>query len=586
MKDFVRNILAVLAGLVLFAFVLIGFVIVLVAGVMSDGTVAEPVRPGAVLYIRLDGILVEDTEQDSFSELLGDNFTTVGLKPMLEAIKTAKQSSDIAGIYLEAGNFEVASPAMTEELRDALADFKSGGKFIVSYGDRYSQNCYYLCSVADCIMLNPQGSVEWCGLAAQPVFYKGLLEKIGVKMQVFKVGAYKSAVEPFTQTEMSEENRRQVSSYLHDIWGRILDDVSDSRHLTAETLDAYADSMLTLASGEELLEKGLVDTLSYLDGVQAYIQRGHPDSRQLVSVEDWNLLQKPVSHKEKIAVYYAYGDIVERSDDLLADEVIDAGKMCADLKMLRNDQTVKAVVLRVNSGGGSAYASEQIWREVKLLSREKPVVVSMGGMAASGAYYFASAANYVYALPMTLTGSIGIFGVVPDGSCLLDEKLGLSFDVVKTNRRADFGTVARPFDPDEAAMMQSYIRRGYHLFLKRVAEGRGLSEASVEELAQGRVWTGAQALRNGLVDEAGTLQDAIGKARQLGGVSTCGIVTYPQPAPWYMELFDEPAKHYFDVSLQRTVPGLGRILRDVSVIAQTGQLQARIPYSINLINWN
>ncbi len=586
MKDFVKYTLATLTGIVLsfLFFLIVG--IVMFAGLMVGGQTAPGVQPQTVLHISLSGKLKEDVIDNPMAELLGDSYKEISLKSLLSAIKTAETDNRISGIFLEAGSFLVESPAMTEELRDALLSFKKSGKFVAAYGDNYSQNCYYLCSVADCVALNPQGQLDWCGMAAQPVFFKELLEKIGVRMQVFKVGAYKSAVEPYTLTQMSDENRRQVSSYLNDIWTKILSDVSASRHVDTLRLNRYADEMLAFVSAEELVKKGMVDTLCYMDGVEHLLDRMNGGSHRMISVDDWLLV--PVNkktQKNKVAVYYAYGDIVDQSDEWMED-VIDGKSMCRDLKDLRKDNSIKAVVLRLNSGGGSAYASEQIWHEVRELSKVKPVVVSMGGMAASGAYYLASAANYIYAQPTTLTGSIGIFGLVPDGSELLGKKLGLTFDAVKTNRHSDFGTIARPFNAEERSLMQGYVQKGYNLFMRRVAEGRNLSVKQVDGIAQGRVWTGKQALTHGLVDETGSLQDAITKATALAKLQTYSVETYPLPEPWYGYLLDKQKKHYLDSYARETIGEYYGILMNWRTVARSNQLQARLPYALNLINWN
>lgn len=586
MKDFVKYTLATLTGIVLSFFVLLFAGILLFAGLIVGGQTAPTVQPQTILHVSLSGELKEDVMDNPVAELLGDSYQEVSLKSLLSAIRSAQTDSRISGIFLEAGNFQVESPAMTEELRDALKAFKKSGKFIVAYGDNYSQNCYYLCSVADQVVLNPQGQLNWCGMAAQPVFYKELLEKIGVRMQVFKVGTYKSAVEPFTLTQMSEANRRQVSSYLNDIWDKILSDVSESRHIDTVRLNRYADEMQAFTPGEDLVKEGLVDTLCYMDGVEKMLDKMNGGEHRLVSVDNWMLAQDGgKAEKNRIAVYYAYGDIVDQSDDWI-ENVIDGKAMCRDLKDLREDDQVKAVVLRVNSGGGSAYASEQIWHEVSELSKVKPVVVSMGGMAASGAYYLSSAADYIYAQPTTLTGSIGIFGLIPDGSELLCEKLGLTFDAVKTNRHSDFGTIARPFNAEERNLMQGYIEKGYNLFMRRVAEGRNMSVRHVDSLAQGRVWTGNQALARHLVDEIGSLQDAITKASALAKIKTYSVDNYPLPEPWYGYLLDQQKKHYLDSYARETIGEYYGLLMNWRTVARSSQLQARLPYALNLINWN
>lgn len=587
MKDFVKYLLATLCGFFIAGLCLFVGGILSLACVMSAEPSAPSIQPHSALRLTLNGELLEDTPDDPLGELLGSNYPTLSQKSILSAIRAAKENADIEGIYIEAQDLFGAAPAMLREIREALADFKESGKYIIAYGDHYTQGCYYVCSVADRIILNPQGQVNWCGMASQPMFYKDLLEKVGVRMQVFKVGSYKSAVEPFTATEMSEANREQVTSYLNDIWRTMLADVAESRHLDTARLNAYADSMLTFSPAEELVAKGMVDTLCHIDGVSRLLRdkTGKTEGMlPLVTVKELAAATPQSKGKDgKIAIYNAYGDIVEKRAEWDGD-VIDAEKVCRDLKALRENEAVKAVVLRVNSGGGSAYASEQIWHEVKLLREAKPVVVSMGGMAASGGYYISCAADYIVAEPTTLTGSIGIFGLIPDASELLREKLGLHFDVVKTNAHADFGTPSRPFNPSEARMMQRYIQRGYELFIGRVAEGRKMETDEVKQLAEGRVWTGRQAVENGLADAQGGLQTAIREAARRAKLENYGTEYGPAPAPWYENLFGNIQKDYLNSSLRETLGSYYAPLMNLERIRHMDFLQARMPYEPNFIN--
>ena len=373
------------------------------------------------------------------------------------------------GIYLEGGILS-ATPAELQELRQGLVEFKKSGKWIVSYADQYTRGAYYLCSTADKVYMNPQGLLDWSGMASQPIFFKGLLEKVGVKMQVFKVGTYKSAVEPYICDQMSDANREQVTSFLGSIWGNMLKDVAKSRKMTAESLNALADSLTPLSEPKNFVKAKLIDKLCYKSEVKEELKK------RMELEDDDNLTFATLSDvansedlnekvNEEIAVYYAYGEIVDdRANGFDQEHAITAKEMTMDLQKLAQDDDVKAVVIRVNSPGGSAYASEQIWHEVEMLKAKKPVVVSMGGMAASGGYYISCGANKIYAEPTTLTGSIGIFGMIPDASELLTQKLGLSFDVVKTNALSDFGSMGRPFNETECRLMQAYINRGYDLF--------------------------------------------------------------------------------------------------------------------------
>ena len=591
MKEFVKYTLATLCGLFVAGILMFLFSVFAVAGMLAAGEAAAGVEPNSVLRLTLDGELQEDAPDDPVGELLGDTYGKLSLKDMLAAIDEASTHPDICGMYIEAKALRAASPAMAQELRQAIVRFRKSGKFVLAYGGDYSQLCYYICSAADKVAMNPQGQLNWRGLASQPIFYKDLLEKAGVRMQVFRVGDYKSAVEPFTGTQMSEANRAQVTSYLNDIWSTMLAEVGHARRIDTLQLNGYADSLFAFRPAEEAVAAGLVDTLCYIDGMTAMLRAAagvqEPDGR--IPVADVKALAARAGEAQKkksgdrVAVYYAYGDIVDRSQSW-DEAVIDAVSVCRDLKKLREDEAVKAVVIRVNSGGGSAYASEQIWHEVELLRKAKPVVVSMGGMAASGGYYISCAANYIVAEPNTLTGSIGIFGMVPDASRLLGEKLGLHFDVVKTNTFADFGTLSRPFNDAEAGMVQAHVERGYRLFTQRVADGRQMQPEQVEQLASGRVWTGRQALTAGLVDANGSLNDAVKKAAQLARLKHYRTEDYPAPKPWYENLLRERKSTYIDAALQEALGAWGAPLLNLRRLEQAAPVQARLPFEPNFMN--
>lgn len=593
MKDFIKHTLATILGIFLTGVFIIILGIAAIAGMLTAESTPSEIQPQSVLHLTLNGELQEDAIDDPVSSfLLGESYSPTSLKSILSAIEKAKTHEHIKGIFIEAKNLIISSPAMAEEIREKLLDFKKSGKFIISYGDRYTQNCYYICSVSDQVILNPQGQVYWHGIASQPIFYKDLLQKAGIKMQVFKVGSYKSAVEPFTETQMSDANRAQVESYTTDIWQHMLAQVAQSRQISSSLLNTYADSTLAFRPAEELIGLNMVDTLCYMDGVNQILRIKSGKEKKalnLTTIKDLNYLPTPSSSKEEIAIYYAQGDIVEEKTEW-NDVVIDATAMCKDLKTLREDDDIKAVVIRINSGGGSAYASEQIWHEVELLKQQKPVVISMSGMAASGGYYLSCGANYIYAEPTTLTGSIGIFGMIPDASHLLEDKLELHFDVVKTNKHADFGSISRPFAASEQFLMQQYIQRGYQLFTQRVAQGRNIPLQQVYSIAEGRVWTGKQALKNGLVDENGTLQDAIQKAASLSKCTSYQTVSYPKPAPWFESLLSEHKKHYFNATLQDALGAYYMPFMHLKQIGQKNQIgqrsniQARIPYEPNFIN--
>ena len=482
--------------------------------------------------------------------------------------------------------FSPESPASCQALRNALVDVKKSGKWIVAYGDQYTQSSYYVASVADEVLLNPYGTVDWHGLSAQPMFYKDLLAKVGVKMQIVKVGKFKSATEVFTEDQMSDANRLQTSKYLTGIWNSIVGDVAASRKIPVAKLNEYADSLVTFDDPKSLVEKKLVDKLLYTDEVKKNIKKrlGLDDDEvvnQMSVIDMVNLPAVKNNSDNKIAVYYAYGDVVD-SEMGQTGNVICGPTVSKDLEELMNDDDVKAVVLRVNSPGGSAYASEQIWNAVRKLKAKKPVVVSMGGYAASGGYYISCAANYIVAEPTTLTGSIGIFGMFPDVSDLMTQKLGLKFDVVKTNTHSDFGNVSRPYSPEEITILQRYIDRGYGQFLNRVAEGRKMNKADVHEIAQGRVWLGQDAKKIKLVDALGGIDVAVTKAAELAKLGTdYKTKSYPAAPDFLDQLFSSLGSNggnYLDEQIKAT---LGEYYEPVKLIKNVkGQhpLQTRMPY--------
>ena len=588
MKSFLKQVLAVIVGICsVGAFATLMFFVML--GVMlATGDEKQSVSDNSILRIELTGTVVDrSTPNNPLNQLLGrSEASSQGLDVLIDAIKTAKSDKRIKGIYIEGGTMS-SDFATLQELRGALVDFKSSGKFIVSYADSYTQGAYYIASVGDRVLINPSGLLDWHGIAMQPMFWTGLMEKVGVKAQVFKVGTYKSAVEPFILKEMSPANREQVESMITDLWKETCTAVATSRKLSPDSLNAYADRYITLADGADYKRLKLVDDLTYVDQVREELRKRMNDKEvTFVSPEVLAAQAEDTGDDDnQVAVYYASGNIVDvaGSGALMGggDEII-GSRVVEDLDKLANDKDVKAVVLRINSGGGSAYASEQMWRAVQLLKKKKPVVVSMGGMAASGGYYMSCGANYIVAEPTTLTGSIGIFGLIPDFSGLVKDKLGLRFDVVKTNKASDFGTLSRPFDAAESAALQAHVNRGYALFLKRVADGRTaaghkMTPEAVDHIAQGRVWTGNQALKNGLVDKIGTLNDAILKAEQLAQTKNPAVVRYPAPKSW-MESFNKEQQEddYFEQKMKLVLGDYYEPLNFIQNVDRGNYLQARL----------
>lgn len=587
MKDFLKFTLATVTGIIISSVVLFFISILVVFSMVSSSESETQVRKNSVMMLDLNGTLTERSQENPLDFLMKEDYKTYGLDDILSSIRKAKENEDIKGIYIQATSLG-AGFASLEEIRNALKDFKESGKFIVAYGDTYTQNLYYLSSVADKVLLNPQGMLEWRGLAATPMFFKDLLEKIGVEMQIFKVGTYKSAVEPFISTEMSPANREQVNVYLSSIWGQITSSVAESRNLSVEALNKEADRMLMFYPAEESVKNGLVDTLIYKNDVRDYLKNmvgiDKDDNMPVLGIQDMINVKKNVPRDKSgnvIAVYYAYGEI-DGGSSASTDEGINSEKVIKDLRKLKDDENVKAVVLRVNSPGGSAYGSEQIWYAVNQLKKEKPVIVSMGDYAASGGYYIACNADTIVAEPTTLTGSIGIFGMMPNAKGLT-EKLGVNFDVVKTNPYADFGNLTRPMNDGEKGLMQMYVNKGYELFLTRCSDGRGISMEELDKIAQGRVWTGSTAKELGLVDELGGLDKALEIAIAKAGVDAYTVMNYPKKEGFLESLMNTNPGNYIKA---RMLNGkMNDVYRQFSIIEnfdKIDRIQARVPFELNI----
>lgn len=590
MKDFLKYVLATIVGIICTGFIM-GMMSLFMFIVMAISSSDTPsVKNGTILRIQLSGTLNERAKENPFAQYLNNDIAqTQGLDDIITAIKTAQTNDKIRGIYLEGGTL-ISDMATAQELRKALVDFKKSKKFILAYADNYSQGSYYIASAADKVLVNPSGIVDWHGLASQPIFFTDLLKKVGVKMQVFKVGTYKSAVEPYILTKMSDANREQVSSFVGDIWKNICADVASSRKISIEGLNAYADHYITFADAKDYVKAHLVDGLAYADEVRTLLRAlSQQDKVNFIAPADLAKLAEKKSGDGTIAVYYAQGNIVDAVADnsFMSNESYIVGpKVVEDLDRLANDDNIKAVVLRINSGGGSAYASEQMWRAIQLLKKKKPVVVSMSGMAASGGYYMSCGADYIVAEPTTLTGSIGIFGMIPDASELLTDKLGLHFDMVKTNKGADFGAQGRAFNADEANVMQQYVNRGYRLFISRVAAGRHITPEQVDHIGQGRVWTGSQALKIKLVDKLGTLDDAIAEAASRAKLKDYDILSPPNKESWVDQILNSTVKRdYMEEKLRTTLGVYYAPLQFVGTLngmSAKDYLQARIYYIPNI----
>ena len=524
-------------------FLFCGILSLLMGDMMSTPTTV--LEENTIYRIDLKGALVDQAaEENPFdaltSELTGQSSTTtVGLNDLLNNIALAKDNDKILGIYLKGGSLS-AAPASAKTLRDALLDFKQSGKFIIAYADSYSQTNYYIASVADKIYLNAVGSVAWDGLSAEKMYFTRVMEKIGVEMQILKVGTFKSAVEPYFRTSMSAEDRKQTEQYLTGIWSEMKTAVAANRKMTVEQLDKYADECMSLQPQHKYVDYGFVDTLVYIQDMDTVLRMyaGTQDYNTLSNSKMTNVERVKNKATDKVAVLYAEGAIYDSGKEGIVE-----GKILKQIKKIHDNEDVKAVVFRVNSPGGSADASEQIWHAVRTLqAKGLPVVVSMGDYAASGGYYISCSADYIYAEPTTLTGSIGIFGTVPNFSKLMD-KVGLDVDGVSTNKHATLTTNAiyKGMNKEEMALMQSMVERGYDLFTKRCADGRGMSQDDIKKIGEGRVWLGKDALEIGLVDELGNINNAIAKAAELAGLGEYAIVDYPEkkdPLEELLKMFD------------------------------------------------
>ena len=591
MKDFIKSVLATMVGIFGFFIVMGVLTMMSIIGMVASSSAAQNVEENSVFVLNLSGTISDQGTDNPLSLFTGDDSQSTGLNNILSAIKKAKTNDDIKGIYIEAGAL-ITNYATLQEIRNALADFRKSGKWIVAYGDYYTQGAYYVASVANKVYINPKGIVDWHGIGAQTMFYKDFMAKFGVKCEVVKVGTFKSATETFTEEKMSDANRLQTQTFINGTWQNICTAVSKSRGISIDSLNSYADSYLALQSTEMLMKAKMVDGMMYSDKVKDAVKKmmkleKDDDIAQLTLNDMLNVKDEKVEG-DKIAIYYASGDIVQdpKAATMFGNNnYIASRKVCKDLEDLMNDDDVKAVVVRINSGGGDAYASEQMWHQMSELRKVKPVVVSMGDYAASGAYYMSAPASWIVAQPNTLTGSIGIFAVIPDLSGLVTTKLGVRFDEVKTNRNSTFGNLmARPFNAEEKAMLQASVNRGYSLFRQRVADGRRLPVESVEKIAQGRVWLATDALNIKLVDQLGGIDDAVKKAAELAKLKDYYTSDYPAAASWMDNLLNSMSSSgtYLDEQLRQTLGDFYQPFTMLRSIDKREAIQARIPYAISI----
>ena len=595
MKQFFKMTLATICGIAIFLLIAGFFLVISLAGMLASESAPTKVEDNSVFVIKLSGTISERAEGSTpFDAVLGMNdMSAMGLDDLIASIRKAKDNDDIKGIYLEGGLTEFDAPATAQQLRDALKDFKTSGKWIVAYADQYMQANYYVVSVADKVYLNAEGNVDFKGLGGKGEYMKGLYDKIGVKYLTAKVGKYKSYVERNTLTGMSDYDREQRTAYTNGIWQYWLKEISESRKVTPEQLNQLAnDSIMAFANPDDYLTAKLVDKILYPEELKAEIKDRlkldkDDEIHQLTLADMLNVKADKNDDGDQIAVYYAFGSIVDSE----VTNLINGGGHCIvgkttaeDLRKLADDDDVKAVVFRVNSGGGSAVASEQIRHAIKLIKAKKPVVVSMGGMAASGGYWISSPANCIVAEPTTITGSIGIFGLIPNLSGLVQDKLGVTFDGVTTNKYSDYETdLVLGKNPDEIMKhMQTYIDRGYQSFLNIVSEGRGMKPAQVDSIAQGRVWLATDAIKIKLVDQIGSLDDAVKKAAELAKAKEYHTKAYPGKGSWLDAFMPKEEKgSYLDSKLQEELKVfLGDLYEPLMEIRQSvkngNTLQARM----------
>jgi len=580
MKQFLKFTLAAAAGLMLGVFsIIIIFSILAASGDSKEVQLDKPY----VLRLELNGEIQDRVEEMPFdlSEITGQDVNILGLNDILANIKKAKTDENIKGIYIEIGMIS-AGFATREEIRNALLDFKESGKFITTYSEIYTQGSYYLASVADYICMYPEGGMELRGLNSTIPFFTNALKKMGIEPQVIRHGKFKSAVEPFMLTEMSDENREQIETYMESIWEHFLKNVASERELTRDRLNEMAEN-LEIQTTEDAVRLGLVDSLFYRDQFQNHLanlmEQENYDDINFISLKKYNKVKNENARdkfkKEKVAVIYAQGEIQSGEG---SETVIGSERISKAIRKARKDEKVKAIVLRVNSPGGSALASDVIWREMKLANEEKPVVVSMGDVAASGGYYIACASDKIYASPNTITGSIGVFGIMPNIEELMTDKIGITFDNVKTNKFADLGSVNRPLTQEEYDIIQKGVVDVYNTFTSKVAEGRDMSQENVDDIGQGRVWSGTNAMDINLIDEYGGLEAAVAGAAELAELGDYRIYELPEQKDPFQELLEQLEEDMQTSWIKYQLGDQYKYYKTIQDIKHLEGVQARMPY--------
>ena len=585
MKEFFKFVFASMIGVLLSVFVMFVLGILLIIGIVSTASNESKVTidDNTVLHLSLNYPISERTSKNPFQNLNFGGFETennLGLKDILAHIKEAKTDSRIKGIYVDVSAIQ-GGFASIEEIRNALIDFKKSGKFILAYSEVYTKGAYYLASVADKIYVNPEGMVDFKGFSTEIMFFKGALEKLDIEAQVIKVGTYKSAVEPYILDKMSKPNREQITSFLGSLYTHFLSNIAISRKIPVDSLSAIANTA-AVQTATDAVKFRLVDGVKYKDEVLTELKSlcGIAQKKELrsVSISDYTPQSKELSKAsaDRIAVVYAVGEIVSGEGD---DETMGSENISRAIRTARLDDKVKALVLRINSPGGSSLASDVIWREVELTKKVKPVIVSMGDVAASGGYYIACAADSIFAQPNTITGSIGVFAIIPNMKKFFNNKLGITFDEVKTSKFSEI-SITRPLSDDERLLLQAEVNNIYKTFTQKVANGRHKTPEFIDNIGQGRVWTGAEAIKIGLVDRLGNINDAVKSAAKKAGLKEYKLVDYPDQKDPLKELFDDSAdkvRTYF--TKQELGENYNYYQKMQSVLKTTG-IQSRMPYEV------
>ena len=560
--NFIKTMLATMLGSFITIVVLSILCIAVIAGIAVVATADKEfsISPKTILYLNLNRSIEDRASNMPFVLDPMKSEVAIGLNDILKNIAKASEDDHISGIYLNTENIP-AGTATLMDIRNALIDFKKSGKFIISYGNYYTQAAYYLASVADQVCLNPQGGMLFKGLNAELMFLKGTLDKLDVDVQIIRYGKFKAATEPLFLKKMSPENRKQITELITSLWSNITDDISVARDIQVARLNQIADSLL-VQTADDAVKYGMVDKLVYKDELLANLkQRLEIDSSKKIKFVSLSKYKSvPAKHrsvsKEKIAVVYASGSVVDGEG---SEEEIGGERISRAIRKARKNDQVKAIVLRVNSGGGSALASEVIWREIDLAVKEKPVVASFGNVAASGGYYIACAASKIMAEPTTITGSIGVWAAIPNLKGLMNNKLGITFDNAKTNANADFISLMKPLTPYQRAVLQTDVDYIYELFSERVATGRDMTVEDVDKIGQGRIWSGTDALKLGLVDTLGGLDAAIGLAANLADLEDFRITSLPVLEDYRitaLPVLKDPFEKFFEEIFGKSSPGV------------------------------